>query len=232
MKLRVSIWVTVVSALVFLAYSLVVSKPSFNGPAPGCGPSNGCHAPESGIFSVTQISPLEVEVHVTGVQAGKKVGGELVDSNGNVVDFIDATANNPFILTAPQSGEYTINAGYKKPALKWDSQTINLTPTGIGDADPAQAPLQIRLYPNYPNPFNPETEIAFLLPRAGEIQLAIYNVQGQKVRTLAEGRYPAGLHTFKWNGRDDREQPVPSGVYLYELRSSDQRLVRKMILMK
>lgn len=94
------------------------SKPDFNGSTPGCGGS-GCHSTQAGILTITQLGNYQVRITVSGTTS--KVAGELVDAIGNVVAYINSTSANPFTLTAPASGYYTINAGYKNPSLRWDS---------------------------------------------------------------------------------------------------------------
>ena len=91
---------------------------------------------------------------------------------------------------------------------------------------------QLTLYPNYPNPFNPETHITYYLSDAGEAKLAIFNVTGQKVRTLVSGIQLAGEHAIIWNGTDDNGNSVSSGIYFYRLKSDNIVKVRKAILMK
>jgi hypothetical protein len=69
------------------------------------------------------MTSLQVEVTITGNTGN--VAGELVDGGGNVVDVINTTSNNPFILTAPSEGTYLVNAGYKNPSRRWDSTHVN-----------------------------------------------------------------------------------------------------------
>jgi hypothetical protein len=90
----------------------------------------------------------------------------------------------------------------------------------------------IKLISNYPNPFNPSTTIQFELAEANEVSLEIFNIKGQKVKTMSNGFLPIGLHKRIWDGKDDNNQPVSSGVYFYKLRSSKYSAYRKMILMK
>ena len=85
---------------------------------------------------------------------------------------------------------------------------------------------------NYPNPFNPSTTIRFDLPEAGEVELAVYNVRGQRVATLAKGMYDQGEHAIEWDGLDHRGTGVSSGVYLCRLTVGAQNKMLKMILMK
>ena len=85
---------------------------------------------------------------------------------------------------------------------------------------------------NYPNPFNPETTIAFSTKENGNISLDIYNIRGQKVRTLLNETKQAGKHTVVWNGKDDNGKNVASGVFFYRMKSGKFSSTKKMILMK
>jgi len=85
---------------------------------------------------------------------------------------------------------------------------------------------------NYPNPFNPSTTINFSIPDDATVDLAIFNVKGQKVKTLVNGILPAGQHKVEWNGKDDNEISVASGIYFYTLQSGEYQAMKKMILMK
>lgn len=96
-----------------------------------------------------------------------------------------------------------------------------------------QSPVtSYQLEQNYPNPFNPSTKIEFSVLEAGDVQLAIYNLQGQEIRTLISGPLEAGRHAIRWNGRDNTGKLAPSGVYLYKLRVNGFEETRKMTLMK
>lgn len=85
---------------------------------------------------------------------------------------------------------------------------------------------------NYPNPFNPETTISYNLREAGEVTLDIYNLKGQKVKTLVNERQNAGSYSIVWNGKDDGNRNVSSGVYFYRMRNGKFSSTKKMILMK
>lgn len=85
---------------------------------------------------------------------------------------------------------------------------------------------------NYPNPFNPVTTISFDIAQEGHVSLDIFNVKGQKVKTLVNDRMTAGSHTIQWNGTDDNNKKVGSGIYFYNMKSGKYTNTRKMILMK
>ena len=85
---------------------------------------------------------------------------------------------------------------------------------------------------NYPNPFNPETRIDFSLAAASNVELSVYNIKGQKVKTLVNGHMNEGSHSLVWHGDSDAGKSMSSGVYLYKLQADGKPFVRKMIMMK
>ncbi len=96
---------------------------------------------------------------------------------------------------------------------------------------------QYQLFANYPNPFNPVTTIKYVLERTSKVKLTVYNLLGQKVRTLVNTQQPAGKYKVQWDGRDVQGKPVASGVYVYKLQAqitSGERFVqvKKMVLMR
>jgi parallel beta-helix repeat protein len=112
-------------------------------------------------------------------------------------------------------------------------------PTSIKESQPRktiQLPRNFSLFQNYPNPFNPSTTIAFDLPgNAGvkqSVRLAVYDMRGRLVRTLIDSALDPGNHKIHWNGRNDREQSVASGIYLYRLKTGDETFTRKMTVLK
>jgi len=121
---------------------------------------------------------------------------------------------------------------------KWTVRDIQFaTPDGrmlrtVLKEEGSLLPEGFRLYQNYPNPFNPETEIRFDIPRAGEVELAVFNILGQEVRRLAEGDMAAGNHRVTWDGRDDAGRAVSSGIYFYRLKTGETSLRKKMVLLK
>ncbi|MEA1972150.1 MAG: T9SS type A sorting domain-containing protein, partial [Candidatus Cloacimonadota bacterium] len=89
-----------------------------------------------------------------------------------------------------------------------------------------------RLIGNYPNPFNPETTISFNIQETNDVLLEIFNIKGQKIKTLINSALPAGNHKVVWNGTDENDLQVSSGIYFYKLRSTGFEQIKKMILMK
>ncbi len=91
----------------------------------------------------------------------------------------------------------------------------------------------IDLVGNYPNPFNPETTISFSTTEySGNTEIVVYNLKGQKVKQLVSDQLSAGPHLVIWNGTDENNKPVPSGVYFYKMQTGKFTKTRKMILIK
>ncbi|MFC1734466.1 FlgD immunoglobulin-like domain containing protein, partial [candidate division KSB1 bacterium] len=88
------------------------------------------------------------------------------------------------------------------------------------------------LYGNYPNPFNPTTEISYYLKESGQVKLTVYNVVGQEIKTLVSAYQPSGKYTVQWDATDKYGYQVAGGIYIYKLNVNDFHAVKKMILLK
>jgi len=105
-------------------------------------------------------------------------------------------------------------------------------PTEITDIG-GEKPQSFRLEQNYPNPFNPNTIISYSLPQTSGINIIIYNMLGQKIRSLVdELNQSAGTYTTQWDGRDDAGKQVPSGIYIYRMWVGEFVQSRKMMLLR
>jgi parallel beta-helix repeat protein len=92
---------------------------------------------------------------------------------------------------------------------------------------------RIKLYNNYPNPFNPTTTISFSIPEDSKVNLSIYNIKGQKVKTLSDSKFERGIHKLIWDSKDSNGKAVSSGIYFYKLKVNDKsKAVKKMLLLK
>jgi hypothetical protein len=105
--------------------------------------------------------------------------------------------------------------------------------TAVLEEQTATLPQSFSLSQNFPNPFNSGTVIRFALPTSTPIELALYNLTGQKVATLVEGTREAGTYTVRWDGRDAQGRALASGVYLYRLRTDKGQVeTRKLVLLR
>ncbi len=104
-------------------------------------------------------------------------------------------------------------------------------PTEVSD-NGLSLPITYRLFNNYPNPFNPTTTISFEIPQSENVTLNIFNSLGQFVRTLTSGNLSAGRHSFIWDGRDDSNNDIASGIYFYKLTAGTFSQTSRMVLLK
>ncbi len=102
----------------------------------------------------------------------------------------------------------------------------------VANDDPSVTPFVTKLYPNYPNPFNPETTIQYSLEAPGWVDISIYNIGGQLIRELKRGNENSGRHSLIWNGRDNDDNAVATGLYYVRMRSNNSTSIIKMTLMK
>ena len=129
--------------------------------------------------------------------------------------------------------QITTWGGIKRPAfVDGAKQTVQLSPS----ATPATS-VETALLPNYPNPFNPETWIPYQLAKRADVVLAIYDMKGQVVRTLAVGHQPTGTYRSRdravyWDGRNQQGETVANGLYFCTLSAGDFSATRKMLVGK
>ena len=107
-----------------------------------------------------------------------------------------------------------------------DDMSFTNVPTKIAGGNRA-TPNIFRLYPNFPNPFNPSTTIAYALPETGSVQIVVYNMLGKKVATLVDEKQSAGLNTIEWDA-----STLPSGLYFYKISAGRFQAQQKCLLVK
>jgi hypothetical protein len=112
------------------------------------------------------------------------------------------------------------------------SNTVFAMPGTTSEFDIEVIPVITELRSNYPNPFNPVTTIRFSIENVRNVNIDVYNVRGQRVRTLVNGVFATGSHVVVWNGTDDNGYAVSSGIYFYRMTAGEYSAVRKMILLK
>jgi len=115
-----------------------------------------------------------------------------------------------------------------------NGQMYNLItdPENLNIEKKPKIPLEYKLYSNYPNPFNPQTRILYDLKEEAHVNINIYNVLGQKIFTLINKYQQAGSRSIHWTGLDNNGNPVPSGLYIYQIHANDFIQSKKMILLK
>ncbi len=168
-----------------------------------------------------------------------------VSSNGNPVSDADLILSTKTSILIHQktdaSGMAVINiselpqedyslASFKNGFFKTISKFNQLTTSENESTE--TLPGSVSLHQNFPNPFNPSTTISIELTEQELIELSIYNVNGRKITTLAEGTYQIGNHEFRWDGKNRSGSNSSSGIYFYRLTTNSSQLSKKMLLLK
>ena len=133
--------------------------------------------------------------------------------------------------TSGSFGLYTFQMDADGIPGYFDNIVVNSLITSVDDNN-SNLPDGFNLEQNYPNPFNPETQIAYQLASNCFTSLSIYDLLGREIKTLVSKDQPAGNYTVTWNGTDELGNMLPSGVYLYTLKTGIHVASKKMILMK
>ena len=174
---------------------------------------------------------------------GVLVPGALVfaKQDGEIKYTTFANPDGGYIFPEIDAGIYAIevispsfNEGFLENVVVLFSDVydanIVLGPTSIDDA--VSLPMSTSLNQNYPNPFNATTNISFEIVNSGNVEPVVYDLLGCKVATLLSANMPAGLHTTSWNGNDSNGNAAVSGLYYYDLKTTNETLHKRMILLK
>lgn len=157
-----------------------------------------------------------VEIHAEGVEAFE--GQQVVLVNSSTAESYDLQTNSTVTLQPTD-----------------ETQSLRLligNEAYVETQKEATIPDEIRFPPNYPNPFEEQTSLEYTLPEPASVRLAIYDVLGRQVDVLVDERQQAGVHTVQWNGRDESDRRVASGLYLARLVVDGTTKVRKMTLVR
>ncbi len=154
-------------------------------------------------------------------------------------DISQVMGTGPFRIepnTSIQIG-FALLAGEDLPDLQVNTDSARvlwqrLFATGVAQHEQVAHPARFGLWQNYPNPFNPTTTIRYDLVATSNVELAIYNTLGQRIRTLVRKQQMAGSHSVQWNGKDSAGNDVPAGTYLCRLQAGDEVRIIKMVLLK
>ncbi|MDZ4122170.1 MAG: FlgD immunoglobulin-like domain containing protein, partial [Candidatus Cloacimonadaceae bacterium] len=164
-----------------------------------------------------------------------------IDISGKLPEFTDTLGCYQYPSGA---GLYTVKAS------RWDYEdliipnvivnlgeetilNIPLNRSNVSNDDDTHAPQPASFgLTSYPNPFNPSATISFIAPKAGKMKLSIYNIKGQKVRSIHDGSISSGHHSFTWNGVNESGAMAGSGVYFVRIEMDGKSQTHKMVMVK
>lgn len=173
------------------------------------------------------LSVLNIKANVKSAEKPFKIGFKAHPTKGitSRIFHFNKPNNQWEEVETFKKGAYLIAYVMETGLYKVSDTNIELSAQNL-------LPTEMTLNQNYPNPFNPETSIKFYIPENNQIELVVYDALGRKVKTLANGVFNQGWNTFKWSGQNELGHTVASGVYVYQLKSNNRVLTRKMLLIK
>ncbi len=139
-----------------------------------------------------------------------------------------------YIVYNPDVNQITVNFsdGYTMSVSAGELLSASATVSAVEKPSKPRPTDKTNLHSAYPNPFKSSTTIRFDMLNPGPMKIAIYNLNGQLVKTLIAGKMESGVHSLIWNGTDENGKPVPSGAYLYRLQTNEYDFTRRVILLK
>ena len=167
----------------------------------------------TGNFAIAQVYEVTDGTHIINFRATFQtdyLGQPIISDNLDLIGFPNARAEGRYITAR-------FKDDFRAPTVSISDKTLA---------------LQHKLIGNYPNPFNPNTTIAFEIVKPTNVNIAVFNIRGQKVNTLVNEFMQAGSHNVTWNGIDENGLDVASGFYFYRLQTDDGVDVKRAILMK
>ncbi|MGH7495576.1 MAG: DUF7594 domain-containing protein, partial [bacterium] len=166
---------------------------------------------------------------------GSVTVGQVVEFDVTTASIVNGTISFGLKNSSSTSVYYSSKEGATKPELVIQLSSASEATAGRAPEKKesvSRLPARFELSPNYPNPFNAQTVIAYALPEETAVRLIIYNITGQIVRTLVDESQPPGYKRMLWDGSDAHGREVRSGVYFLQLQFGGQMLARKMIVQR
>ncbi|GEM_PF-1313301 len=200
-----------------------------------------------------QITGINFDLVSTDVDGPNSLNGQISNNNGAIIDnamvlltnsqnqiigFSRTDETGSYAIANVPTDSYTIIA--TKIGYATVTQQVSLNGTQIADFvlqaptsnDDSVIPAIPAMITNYPNPFNPNTNILFTAPKDSHVSVKIYNVRGQCIKNLLNDNLKAGSHSLTWDGTDNKGNKVSSGIYMVKLQGNGFYQNRKMTLMK
>ncbi|MEJ2636157.1 MAG: FlgD immunoglobulin-like domain containing protein [Calditrichia bacterium] len=187
----------------------------------------------SGKVTVSNQLQGDITLLVKKADTDNWYSADYADAKGQFNLPIESFGQYDLLATAPGYENYMTSVDVNNSTgLYVKNLEITLDPTSIGGENTGNVIRSNVLYSAYPNPFNPSTTIKVAMAKNEKVSLFVYNVLGQRVKTLFEGNLKEGAHEFRWDGKDDRNQSVASGLYFYQLKTETNIQTKNVIFMK
>jgi hypothetical protein len=165
-------------------------------------------------------------------------GGQDSPGSGTVFGSVELI-NDTALVSAFYKDSISNTARDRGHVLRADALVVEQIGGVVSIVEPTLVPAGFNLSQNFPNPFNPTTQIRFALPVTAQVELKIYDILGREITALLKEEYHAGVHTVEWNGKNDFGSSVSSGMYIYRITATPiggqaEKFVqsKKMLLLK
>ena len=186
--------------------------------------------PPYDLSAIETNNDVELNWSYPAIRSNREQTGYKIYRNNIEIDIIDDVGILTYNDMDLESGEYSYYVtAYFTGGESEPSNTADVVLNVDADDD---IPAITSLNGNYPNPFNPITNIRFQSATPDNVELIVYNMKGQKVQTLVNSIMPAGFHTVVWDGKDSSGHSVTSGIYLYKIKIGHFESSKKMLLLK
>lgn len=191
----------------------------------GCAGSK-CHQYLPGFIRLENVENLKLKVVPDFKVKNTAISAELLNDQGQIVDFQETTYQKQFVLNAPRAGRYKVLVGYQMSRLYWDSLTVDVTNSTISIPTPRYGTSTFDFFPVHPRTVQDSAVLRFILPHDSEVEILLYTAAGKLVRRILKENLSAGMHELGWEAKDDLRRGLPAGKYLCELRSGRKKLVQ------
>ncbi len=186
---------------------------------------------EAGYHSVELDSPLPItsgdDIAIMVKIQNSSYGYPLISSGGGALE-----SGKTYIGLTGTSGDWTDMANYSEDAAIRARCSQSLVVSADDGLNDEIKPSDFVLGNNYPNPFNPRTQIGYSIGAESHVTVAVYNILGQHISTIVDEMKEAGEYTVEWDATDDAGEPVSTGIYFYRIQAGDFSDTKKMLLLR
>jgi len=177
------------------------------------------------------------ELHIDDGIKIRLMNGQISVPNSSAVGPDDWSAVTSYSISLGGNGGsetvvYALVYGESLAELQANADAAHAAYSPLAEVTPENPVKLFRLGQNHPNPFNPQTSIKYTVAHEGHVELAVYSLNGRRVRTLVSETRTVGEHRVVWDGTDANGLKVPSGMYFYKMSSGGETSTRKMTLVK
>lgn len=190
-----------------------------------------------GLMGSAYISPDQENIIVVFVnmsESEEPVSFQIsgLDSNKKVQSFTPYVTSDKLGDDLRKYADFSADNVYMVPARSIVTLVGKIIDTTGLDFFHGSIPTDYKLFQNFPNPFNSRTKIYYYMPAANRVRISVYSLLGEQIKTIVDDEHLAGFHYVNWDGKNQKNNVVSSGIYLYSMQAGNQRDLKKMIFIQ